>query len=1080
AVDLAGAPAMLAMGSVARFSARAVAGLLRLSVDNPKAADPKVDVTPVPGAHLDIALIPPAGQSRISLDLGVARLEAARLVGAVSWERGHDPVPSVDLVDPAIVLQAGALRLDLSDMVTGLALPAGTLPSLRFAGISGITGLGIGAFNGSGVSLSGLTLPNFGTINFSLPDLGLGAGGQWFVELGNFVLGLVTVGLPNWALGGSAGAWRGWSLGIMQLLGGWPNFDLGEAGGVAVPWPSGFDLDLAGFARFLRNPFDGLRLRLGKLFTVPGGGIAGMSLLWRWLRGQMPDIDGSLPSASVPAVTGKGTYADPWAIKINDSNDFPVELISWVDPAGPPGVAGASTPTHVGFGLRLDLAPDPIVGPLELDTYARADLFTIDVTPLTGASGAARPTPALALEAQIRHENPSGWLLDQDSSAVRLRALKLGLHWSPDTGVVPSFELVDAGYQPGIAGPASTGDLVGLVALSTGGVLLDRLAAPGGPLADNSMRPLMVILESIGVAAANSPSGYHFLAVPMQRLLTDAPAYLRERFWDNATNLPRLRPLQPALVALGFTISPDANDWWAAAPLGDRILRLEESGTLHLVWGAALPAGALELGLDVTFNPFSGRTDGRFSMACGAADLRLLMQWQDFDGYGGTPAALAVSLVPTENSEMARAFGGPLQLWPAADPAALGVRVLTIGYRLAVEFAVSALFDALVLPHLSSAAKGNLIAFGVLEGTVASPHPAPLWMLFEDPVGRILERLHTLRGDFAITSEFELHADDQRIALRTKNGAAINLGSSGAQLALSLGVLTAPAANWAPELQTTFNYTVDGKVITVEAGFAGNRPQLTVCGLQLLPSFAGFAGSGLSIQGATLNALLPAAITGTLIGLDSISDPAAQQIVSKLELLMDAGSPTVSVKFNAVKTFINDLAALITSPSLDFFTDARIKALLATLEAGLGAVTGVTATRLADGNDSANSNGTRTKVAINGVPAAVIVGRWQGQLGLWMVKNGSLGLGYVDIDDASKIGAYVTGSGSVVTPGATCMLILTGSVPAPFNLDPALRVDLDTGGRTSLTLYFVGGSTESDTSDDIALQLLPSINFAMG
>ncbi|EDM81354.1 hypothetical protein PPSIR1_40760 [Plesiocystis pacifica SIR-1] len=1108
-VDLAASLNPIALGPdadpLAAFEARAVAGLVELSIDDPAADDPAVAVRPVPGASVYAALIPPEGETHIRASIDgeasngdpasvVFGIEAARLVASVDWERGQDPVPAFDLVDPGIVI-ADAERLDLRDLMASLPpLPGGSLPSLRFdatalGGSSPLSGFGVGAFSGSGLSIAIGDLPDFGQLNFSLDNFGFAsaADAQWAVELGEFMMRLLTLGVPSWALDGDAGEWRSWVLGVVQLLGGWPGLDLGTAAGAALSWPSSdfgadFAFDVAAFRRLLTDPLGGLKLRLGQLFTVDGAGPAGMVLLWRWLRGEMPTLDGALARPEAPAVTGSGTYEDPWAIRLNEApedaedRDFPVELIVWVDPSGPDD----STASHVGFGLRLDLAPDSVQPPAKLtedggevqyefDTYFRADLFTVDVSEVTENAGTARVTPALSLEAELRHaardddttiEEGVGWLLLTDASAVHLRAIELGLRWNPTDGFDPYFELIDAGFQDSIGAPATTASLSGLLALSVGGVVLDTLAQEGGPLADDSFAPLMTILECLGVVVAEG-EGFGFLAEPMVRLIEDPGAYMAERFWDEGVGVPRLRPLQSGFEAVGFTVH-DGGAWQVEVPLGNQVLYLDEDGTLRVSIDEAV-ADTVDIGVVASFNPFSGQTQGVLTTRVGSAPLELVATWSDPDGYGnsddtvfelgihprpGTLEADGEALV----TDMENLFGGPLILYPVADAGLLGERILTIGYRLAIEAAVAALFGAFVEPHLSAQARQNLEDFGILDE--GGRHPNPLWELFDDPVGKILGKLRELEGVFPIADGWEIFAgtvaDGRRILMLQSGDIAVDVGGQ-PKLGLNFG-LGVNTENWDPHVDIDLDFQLDeATTVELDFGLTGPVPSLTVCGIQLLPTFTGFS----SVSSA-INLLLPAALAGILQGLHDAGGDAATA-AGVIEGLFDDPAPNLAARYDAIEAFVGGLIAQVETPNIGWF-ETEADSLLSLLEGCLGLLSGhgVNTRRFGPASPSdwtqappENESGTRTYVWITGIPVAIVVG-WDpndSQFGIWMTAHGDADFGYVAIAKESIAGGYV---GAGMNAGGECTLGLSGRIPDPVNLEPTVLFRADSAGLLEL------------------------------
>ncbi|MCA9694847.1 MAG: hypothetical protein KC636_35035, partial [Myxococcales bacterium] len=283
-----------------------VVGLLRLTA--PATPGGPIDVKPLQGARVDARL----GETlQITVLPNLVAVRALRITAGATWERGDDPVPSLKVINPEIVALGGLSGVDLS-------IP--NLPAIDLAGL-----------------------------DFKLPDLG-----ALHLPLFKLLFRLLGLSLPGWG-SGDGSAWGSCGMGLAQLLVGWPHLNLGQGSGLnlsvdwptlswpAIDWPD-IDLSLDDLRLFLRNPFEGLLARLGRLFLDLRVGplqLPGLSFLWRWLRGVFPNAGGALPSLALPPVYGDGTYERPWAIRVTDDQALadgavrPIELLVWIDPDGP-------------------------------------------------------------------------------------------------------------------------------------------------------------------------------------------------------------------------------------------------------------------------------------------------------------------------------------------------------------------------------------------------------------------------------------------------------------------------------------------------------------------------------------------------------------------------------------------------------------------------------------------------------------------------------------------------------------------------------------------------------------------------
>ena len=156
-------------------------------------------------------------------------------------------------------------------------------------------------------------------------------------DLGRFVGGSGGFSLPNFDWPDLPDGWRiarpsGFGLGPFSLPLDWPELDWGLT---------------------LSNPFEGLRDFLLRLFTgcsLSGEPFALPALRWLWglFTASLPDIrlpdlgwgksgSSGIQIPDIPlAISGNGTYDDPWAIRLTVEGVPPFEMLVWLDPDGLP------------------------------------------------------------------------------------------------------------------------------------------------------------------------------------------------------------------------------------------------------------------------------------------------------------------------------------------------------------------------------------------------------------------------------------------------------------------------------------------------------------------------------------------------------------------------------------------------------------------------------------------------------------------------------------------------------------------------------------------------------------------------
>jgi large repetitive protein len=147
-------------------------------------------------------------------------------------------------------------------------------------------------------------------------------------------------------LGRIAGTWGGTTGALVAALLGLET----EIGGLPSSWPA-LELPSGGISALLADPTEFLRDRLGALIagaTAPDGQIpllAALDMIASALGGSLPAIPRpDLPLLSTgPAISGSGTYDDPWALALTDPSTplvgQPADLIAWLEPGPPTGWA---------------------------------------------------------------------------------------------------------------------------------------------------------------------------------------------------------------------------------------------------------------------------------------------------------------------------------------------------------------------------------------------------------------------------------------------------------------------------------------------------------------------------------------------------------------------------------------------------------------------------------------------------------------------------------------------------------------------------------------------------------------------
>lgn len=271
-------------------------------------------------------------------------------------------------------------------------------------------------------SLAGsLTLPDLkfgglfdGSWSFSELDFGLGLSLDGIDELGSFL----RFAIGRWLLehGGAPGFGFAGLMGLLPNPGDLELPDLPDwsVGPFALPfdWPA---FQPADWPDFFANPWPDIRVHIGRLLGEPRWAWPALQWLGASLHAALPDlslpdlgwqrinIGGNNTEIAFPtlpfSMSGAGTYANPWAITINDPVARGVEVLVWLDPDGPPSgdavdVAAALAPQ--GIAALSDLLADTSADFSRLLEVAEA-LSAVDGTLKNALRAVDRPRLAQAL-----------------------------------------------------------------------------------------------------------------------------------------------------------------------------------------------------------------------------------------------------------------------------------------------------------------------------------------------------------------------------------------------------------------------------------------------------------------------------------------------------------------------------------------------------------------------------------------------------------------------------------------------------------------------------------------------------------
>jgi large repetitive protein len=340
-------------------------------------------------------------------------------------------------------------------------------------------------------------------------------------------------------------------------------------------------------------------------------------------------------------------------------------------------VGGGTPPTHVGLGLRSDVAlpGGGADGPFQVDADVRVDLARI---PLTAPRGAEPPGPAHRLTARALLRRTGGWLVGDPGAETRVRQATLAVDIEPGTSgiaVTPRVVLDDASLRGQSLDTAALADAItpGLL-----GALLRTLtvpaASPGG-----AVDALLGALGALGIVVPDPHDGSGVAFDGLPALVSDPAGYLR----------PRVR---------------------AALERSEGLLGL--SGPAGGPWALDLGGGPLELAVSSGPPRFRVRTPGD-GLDLGGAKVALDVSLDLGAWKAQLDTALSWGPLRLELSQPA----GRLQL--SADPWLAPTALLPAG---AGEGALVVLAPRLLL----SAALGALLETAVGAGLVVGPIDALL------------------------------------------------------------------------------------------------------------------------------------------------------------------------------------------------------------------------------------------------------------------------------------------------------------------------------------------------------------------
>ena len=424
--------------------------------------------------------------------------------GTVSLMAGQHARFSLQPVPAAPALAGLSATAD----TVGLAMD--WTPGQAMSARATITNLQV-AVAGSTVAVPSLTFPSPGGFDIDNPGTAFGISTADFNRL---LRGLLARGLSDWA--GVPGATVAALLGLGPVVPGLP-----------VDFPV---LDGA----FLAAPLPALRAWLGELTGLSAAGTPFLPAALAWVQPLLANgLPASLNAAPPSAVSGAGTYDAPWSMSAAPR----LELLAWLEPAGPPAAWNAALAARVAAATSFTqlvqraaaLTPegtDPTALAAALDRLA-ADFRSGDgVVPLDSqvpaAAGWTAGTP-LACAHPLEPRDPSAMAqiraqLDAWNPASRA-VLLLGPAFSdhtiwdsllaPATGT-PVFDLRVAGADPlalDLTGVTAAADYYTADLRDDGGNDLDNLAAQIGRVVDRiralrgGLAVSLVAHSTAGVAA---------------------------------------------------------------------------------------------------------------------------------------------------------------------------------------------------------------------------------------------------------------------------------------------------------------------------------------------------------------------------------------------------------------------------------------------------------------------------------------------------------------------------------------------------------------------------------------------------
>ncbi|MGW5673356.1 hypothetical protein, partial [Micromonospora sp. NPDC003776] len=236
-------------------------------------------------------------------------------LGGVTATVAFEP-PALALDAPVRVATAG-VRLDVGWSLGSPVTVTATVDDLAVT------------VDGMSHVLGDLTLPPAGPLDPTAPDLGLGLdpGALW--------------GAARSLLARVAESWGGPTVrDLLALVGIAGPATTGPLAGLPPLTPP----DPADLSTLLADPAAALRRWLADLArdenARTGGGVPYLRALLELLQAALTDRLPALPGQDLPPVdlpvTGGGTPAVPWRVPLHRAGDDAVELVTWLEPQGPP------------------------------------------------------------------------------------------------------------------------------------------------------------------------------------------------------------------------------------------------------------------------------------------------------------------------------------------------------------------------------------------------------------------------------------------------------------------------------------------------------------------------------------------------------------------------------------------------------------------------------------------------------------------------------------------------------------------------------------------------------------------------